>query len=53
MKPGNRHENEMVPSHTKRQLWKMRERFSYVYTFALLLSHAQKGFYFGVGVFVE
>jgi hypothetical protein len=25
MKPGNRHENEMVPSHAKQLLWEMRE----------------------------
>lgn len=40
MKPGNRHENEMVPNHTKRKLWKMREWFANycVYPSALFLS---------------
>ncbi len=30
MKPGNRHENEMVPNHTERKLWKMRDWFPYI-----------------------
>ena len=30
MKPGNRHENEMVPSHTKLKLREMRDRFNFL-----------------------
>jgi hypothetical protein len=50
MKPGNRHENEMVPSHTKRKLWKMRERLTYIFLrvpFCSFLSG--RVFYFEVG----
>ena len=31
MKPGNRHENEMVPNHTKLLLWKMREWMTVIF----------------------
>ena len=51
MKPGNRHENEMVPIHTKRELWEMRDRCPYTFANTLLLSSAQKGIYFELGVF--
>lgn len=42
MKPGNRHESEMVPSHAKLALWRMREWISVDKTMTLSV-FAQKG----------
>jgi len=46
MKPGNRHESEMVPIHTKQKLWKMREGTNVIYVCVTFLLFLRKGFYF-------
>jgi len=47
MKPGNRHESEMVPSHAKLALWRMREWISVDKTMTLSV-FAQKGFFVSI-----